>query len=353
WHFEIKYTQKQSTAKNRWIYHPATAIARNPPASGTANGFSAGYYASKHIGSTDEDGFVTPCPSPWHSLGIRPQFDWPPPEFLAQGLQLDRYLFSTEHIITDDERRELIKSYPALRNIEYKPPSTLPAAQRCMNKTQQLEDSSLRDLQYFLSGVFRPLDILGNELLQSTNVPPESLGRHLDILNHARTLLINACATVTYNRNKIALRAVNPRFTAPALSTQKKYTMASENSHQAITQKMSAAKGLREARIARSAPAMLPLLLIRSRYFGQGNRQTMSTGAHPKNNLSAAESPVTLSASHSQPPVSGFFQLFSPHWDRLFHNNWVNTIVQHGFKIPFRTPPPLSTDCTSHQHPRS
>lgn len=118
-----------------------------------------------------------------------------------------------------------------------------------MNKTQQLEDSSLRDLQYFLSGVFRPLDILGNELLQSTNVPPESLGRHLDILNHARTLLINACATVTYNRNKIALRAVNPRFTAPALSTQKKYTMASENSHQAITQKMSAAKGLREARI--------------------------------------------------------------------------------------------------------
>ncbi|KAG1472651.1 hypothetical protein G6F54_014424 [Rhizopus delemar] len=86
------------------------------------------------------------APSPWHSLGTRPQFDWSPPEILAQSLQLDRDLFSTEHILPDDERRELIEAYPALRNIEYKPPSTLPTAHRCMNKAQQLEDSSLREL---------------------------------------------------------------------------------------------------------------------------------------------------------------------------------------------------------------
>ncbi|KAG1135293.1 hypothetical protein G6F37_012508 [Rhizopus arrhizus] len=81
-----------------------------------------------------------------------------------------------------------------------------------------------------------PLDVMGNETLQSTNAPSEALERHLGILNHARTLLINACATITYNRNKIAMRTANPRFTAPAPDAVKKYTMASEDFHQAITQ---------------------------------------------------------------------------------------------------------------------
>ncbi|KAG1135872.1 hypothetical protein G6F37_012401 [Rhizopus arrhizus] len=87
------------------------------------------------------------APSPWHSLGTRPQIDWSPPEILAQGLQSNKDLFSAEHILTDDERRELIEAYPALRNVEYRPPYTLSTAHRCINKTQQLEDSSLRDLQ--------------------------------------------------------------------------------------------------------------------------------------------------------------------------------------------------------------
>ncbi|KAG1060743.1 hypothetical protein G6F41_012667 [Rhizopus arrhizus] len=297
------------------------------------------------------------APSPWHSL--------------------DRDLFSTEHILTDDERRELIEAYPALRNVEYKPPSTLPTAHRCMNKAQQLEDSSLRDLQYLLSGVFRPLDVLGNEMLQSTNAPSEALERHLGILNHARTLLISACATITHNRNKIAMRAVNPRFTAPAPGVLKKYTMDSEDFHQAITQQTSAAKALREARIVPhyskrssnekfSRPIQFGNSTLctshtsstadtqpffrpgpSSQHGGytqqyaysrqQGNRQTTSTGAHPKNNNPFRQQ-------------SGRLQLFSPHWDRLFHKNWVNTVVQHDFKIPFHTLPPLSTDFTPHPH---
>ncbi|KAG1135733.1 hypothetical protein G6F37_012841 [Rhizopus arrhizus] len=239
-------------------------------------------------------------------------------------MMMDSDLFSTEHILPDDERRELIEAYPALRNIEYKPPSTLPTAHRCMNKAQQLEDSSLRDLQYLLSGVFRPLDVLGNEMLQSTNVPSEALERHLGILNHARTLLINACATITHNRNKIAMRAVNPRFTVPAPGALKKYTMASEDFHQAITQQTSAAKAQREARIGPRYSKRSPNeKFSRPSQFGnstlgtshtsstadtqpflrpgpssqhggytqqyshsrqQGNRQTASTGDHPKNN---------------------------------------------------------------------
>ncbi|KAG1540261.1 hypothetical protein G6F49_012172 [Rhizopus delemar] len=313
------------------------------------------------------------APSPWHSLGIRPQFDWPPPEVLAQGLQWDRDLFSTEYILPDDERRELIEAYPALRNVEYRSPSSLPTAQRCMNKAQQLEDSSLRDLQYLLSGVFRPLDVLGNEMLQSTNVPSEALERHLGILNHARTLLINACATITYNRNKIAMRAVNPRFTAPAPGTQKKYTMANEVFEQAITQQTSAAKALREARIGpRPSKRFSNEKFSRPTQYGNssvGTNQVSSTADtqsffrpgplsqhggytqhYTHSRQQGNQSPVTLSAAHSQPPVGGRLQLFSLHWDRLFHNNWVNTVVQHGFKIPFHTLPPLSTDFTPHQH---
>jgi hypothetical protein len=40
-------------------------------------------------------------------------------------------------------------------------------------------------------------------MLRSSGTPETDLERHLSILNHARTLLINACATITYSRNKI------------------------------------------------------------------------------------------------------------------------------------------------------
>ncbi|KAG0927253.1 hypothetical protein G6F30_012785 [Rhizopus arrhizus] len=153
--------------------------------------------------------------------------------------------------------------------------------------------------------------------------------------------------------------------------------MASEDFHQAITQQTSAAKALREARIGPRYSKRSPNeKFSRSTQFGnstlgtshtsstadtqpffrpgpssqhggytqqyshsrqQGNRQATSTGAHPKNNNPFRQ-------------LSGRLQLFSPHWDRLFHNNWVNTVVQHGFKIPFHTLPPLSTDFTPHQH---
>ncbi|KAG1367158.1 hypothetical protein G6F61_013149 [Rhizopus arrhizus] len=105
--------------------------------------------------------------------------------------------------------------------------------------------------------------------------------------------------------------------------------------------------------IARSAPATLPLLPTRSRFFGQVRKPPGNVHWCPskeQQSLSATESPITPLAAHSQPPVGGRLQLFSPHWDRLFHNNWVNSVVQHGFKIPFHTLPPLSTDFTPHQH---
>ena len=79
------------------------------------------------------------------------------------------------------------------------------------------------------------MDILGHELLQSSGVPDIDLERHLNMLNNARTLLVNACATVIYSRNKIVMHAVNPHFSAPDPSASKRYTMASEDFLQEVT----------------------------------------------------------------------------------------------------------------------
>lgn len=186
-------------------------------------------------------------PSPWHSLGVRPQYDWVPPELLTQCLQLDQDLFSTSNLLPDDERKRLIEAYPPIRDLEYRAPATLPDAQKRMNKAQQLEDSSLREIQYMLSGVFRPLDILGHELLQATNTPADVLQRNLNILFHARTLLSHACASLTHSRNKIAMRAVNPRFSLPTPGTNKKYTMDLNEFQSSITQQTTSAKTMKEA----------------------------------------------------------------------------------------------------------
>ncbi|PHZ07188.1 uncharacterized protein RHIMIDRAFT_242938 [Rhizopus microsporus ATCC 52813] len=39
-------------------------------------------------------------PSPLHSLGTRPQYDWTAPDILSSCLKLDRDLFSTENILS-------------------------------------------------------------------------------------------------------------------------------------------------------------------------------------------------------------------------------------------------------------
>lgn len=48
--------------------------------------------------------------------------------------------------------------------------------------------------------------------------------------------------------------------------------------------------------------------------------------------------------------VGGRLQLFSPQWSQLFQNDWVNSVITHGFKIPFHTSPPLSTHFHQFNH---
>jgi hypothetical protein len=59
-----------------------------------------------------------------------------------------------------------------------------------MNKYQIKQDMSLKRLQYLLSGVFRPLDVLGLEISQDIN--NENIQRYLHMLKDCRTLVVFA-----------------------------------------------------------------------------------------------------------------------------------------------------------------
>ncbi|KAG2190805.1 hypothetical protein INT47_002545, partial [Mucor saturninus] len=114
-----------------------------------------------------------------HSLRIRPSYSWTPSPFLTEVLSLDSPLFPTT-MLPDDERRKLIDQYPNIEQLQYQPPDTIASAARKMNKYQSKQDMPLKRLQYLLSGVFRPLDVLGLEISQDTN--NENIQRYLHML---------------------------------------------------------------------------------------------------------------------------------------------------------------------------
>lgn len=74
-----------------------------------------------------------------------------------------------------------------------------------------MEDSSLKQLQYSLSAVYRPLDVLCHELVSSESGNP-NLERHCTMLGNVYKLLLHAGSSMTHIQNNIALHAVNPSF---------------------------------------------------------------------------------------------------------------------------------------------
>lgn len=109
-----------------------------------------------------------------HSLPVRPTYDWVPSDLLRESLDMDQPLFHSA-AMTDDERREIFDQYPPVRGIDYKASATIPTASANMSKQLQHEDSMLKELQCLVSGVFRPLDILGYEIIESTSTLPRKL----------------------------------------------------------------------------------------------------------------------------------------------------------------------------------
>ncbi|CEP15311.1 hypothetical protein [Parasitella parasitica] len=70
----------------------------------------------------------------------------------------------------NSERKAIIESYSPMAHLNYRAPAIIPSAERMMNHGQKYEDNALKQLQYLLSAVFRPLDILTNEMFTAEHV---------------------------------------------------------------------------------------------------------------------------------------------------------------------------------------
>ncbi|EIE88314.1 hypothetical protein RO3G_13025 [Rhizopus delemar RA 99-880] len=186
------------------------------------------------------------APLPLHSMGTRPHYDWSPSEGLTELMNLDAPLH-TSALLSDLERKTIIESYPPMAHLDYKAPATIPSAERMMNKGQRYEDNSLKQLQYLLSAVYRPLDILSHELVSSEAGNP-NLERYCTMLRDVHKLLLHVGASMTHTRNNIALRAVNPSFSMKT-GNEVNYTLPLDEFQNTLIQQTAARKATREATI--------------------------------------------------------------------------------------------------------
>jgi hypothetical protein len=95
-----------------------------------------------------------------------------------------------------------------------------------------------------LSGVFRPLDVLGLEI--SKEVDNANVQRYLHMLRDCRSLLLNVSAQVNELRNTIAFQAINPHFTSASSSTTN-FTVSPEAFQTALVQQTTTAQALKNA----------------------------------------------------------------------------------------------------------
>jgi hypothetical protein len=180
---------------------------------------------------------------PLHSMGARPHYDWYPSDSITELMDFGAPL-NTSPMLSDSERKHIIESYPPMANLEYKPPATIPSAERLMNKGQHFEDNSIKHLQYIHSATYRPLDILIHELITAEEGNP-NLERYCSMLHDIRRLMLHTGATATHMRNNIALRAVDPSFSMK--STEANYTLPLDEFQTTMVSQTAAKKATREA----------------------------------------------------------------------------------------------------------
>jgi hypothetical protein len=93
-----------------------------------------------------------------HSIGVRPSYNWTPSPILSEVLSLDKAIFTTP-ALSDDQQAKVVERYPAMEDVQYHPPDTIPDAAHRMKPPQTKQDMSLKRLQYLISGIFRPLHV--------------------------------------------------------------------------------------------------------------------------------------------------------------------------------------------------
>ncbi|KAI9278992.1 hypothetical protein BDA99DRAFT_531722 [Phascolomyces articulosus] len=167
---------------------------------------------------------VLPGASVPHDLPVQPSFDWvPSPTLVALLPTLQPSLFN--NMLADEE-------------------SAIPDAAKYFNKGQSAEDTKLCNLQYTLSAVLRPLDVLGHMLLPI--LLPDQIECIYSTMNDIRTLLLHTAGTINEHCNQLALRAVHPAIYKP--TEKKEYTMLPETFRETLSQYTTLQKSIRDAR---------------------------------------------------------------------------------------------------------
>jgi hypothetical protein len=152
---------------------------------------------------------------------------------------LDAPLF-TSSPLSDDKRHKTIEKYPTMDTVQYQPPDTVPIATSKMNKFQTKQEMSLKRLQYMVPGVFRPLDVLGLEIINHVN--NQNAQRYLYMLADCRSLLLNVSSQINEMRNNIAFQVSNPSFTSTPSASSANYTMSPADFQAALVQQTTVCK---------------------------------------------------------------------------------------------------------------
>ncbi|KAI7854794.1 hypothetical protein BDC45DRAFT_440359, partial [Circinella umbellata] len=130
----------------------------------------------------------------------------PSPTLIQLMPTLEQATFTST--LAAEERIQVIERYPSLYGFTYKAPAPVPEVARLFTKRQAAEDASLRNFQYNLSAILRPLDVLDHMLLSI--LQPDQLERFFGTLNDICTLILHTEGTINQAHNQLALRAVNP-----------------------------------------------------------------------------------------------------------------------------------------------
>ncbi|KAL7330075.1 hypothetical protein PS15p_205064 [Mucor circinelloides] len=312
------------------------------------------------------------APTQLHSLSSRPLYEWTPSEAQVNNMHMD-IPSHTSRPMSNVDLKAIIEAYPPMAQLEYRPPATVPSAEKNMNKGQKIEDNSLKHLQYHVSAILCPLDVFAHEMLtQETNNAP-NMERFCAMLADMRSLVVDRCSTITQARINIAYRTVDPSFLVKTEPNVGYYIVhLLDGFQQSITQQAAAKKALRKASTFHRPRRGYPNGNFGSGTFSSGPSQQFFRSGSPSqqgglnnnntnsfsNNFcqqhnntkkSSNNNPFlsTTSATTTNPAVGGRLSKFHQQWwttittTNKFVNN--NIIQQHSYNIHFYTPPPTTS----------
>ncbi|CEP15065.1 hypothetical protein [Parasitella parasitica] len=274
---------------------------------------------------------------PQHSFGTRPHYDWSPSATLTEFMELDVPLHTSKPL-SDTDRKSIIEAYPPMAHIDYKAPTTIPTAERAMNKGQKLEDNSLKHLQYLLSAVFRPLDILTHEMFTHDSGNP-NLERYGTMLRDIRHFLIHVCSSMTHQRNNIALHEFQ--------STLIQQTAARRATREATGIRRQHRRSTLAAGWFQQQQQQHQLQHHRQHYLSSAQQQEKQQPFSPINLQTTTA--TSISATSTSDPVGGRLSQFYPAWANILTTPLVKNIIRNGYNIHFHTIPPTTTTPSSIQ----